>query len=205
MRYGTSQGLHPEGLEWEAEGAAEPRLTLDQNRDLNSVDFRAGTVLAYGIENWQFKFGYYHSSSHLGDEFAINNPGSLDEINKYVRDSLIAGASYYPIPAWRLYGEAAWSFHEHGGAEPWEFQFGTELAQPGPTGPDGTPFVALNGHLREELDFSGDFTAQTGWLWRGLNGQTFRIGFHYLNGKSSQWERFGRFEQQIGFGAWYDF
>lgn len=205
LRYGTAGGLHPEGWEWDVEGAAEPRLTLDQDRDLETVDFRAGTLATYGISNWQFKFGYYHLSSHLGDEFAIKHPGSLDERINYVRDSLILGASFYPNPILRVYGESAWAFNPDGGAKPWEFQFGTEFSEPGPTGRNGTAFLALNGHLRQEFDFSGDFTAQIGRLWRTANGQTFRLGLHYLNGKSSQYQSFSKFEQQIGVGAWYDF
>jgi hypothetical protein len=205
LRYGTFEGIHPKGWEWDVEGAAEPRLTLDYNRDLWDVDFRAGSVLTYGFSNWQFKFGYYHLSSHMGDEFAITHPGSLGDRINYVRDSLISGVSYFPHPAWRIYGESAWAFNPDGGANPWEFQFGTELSQPGPTGPDGTPFLALNGHLRQELNFSGDVTAQTGWLWRSVNGQTLRTGLHYLNGQSSQYQTFRKFEQQVGAGLWYDF
>ena len=205
LRYGTENGLRPEGWEWDVEGAAEPRLTLNRDRDLETVDFRAGTYLTYGLSNWQFKFGYYHLSSHLGDELAIKDPIALADRINYVRDSLILGASYYPNPAWRLYGETAYAMNADGGAAPWEFQFGTELSAPGPTGPDGTPFVALNGHLREEEDFSGDITAQTGWLWRNTSGQVLRVGLHYLNGKSSQYQTFTRSEQQIGLGLWYDF
>ena len=42
--------------------------------------------------------------------------------------------------------------------------------QPGPTGSAGTPFFAINGHLREEVDFGGDISTQLGWLWRGNIG-----------------------------------
>jgi hypothetical protein len=181
------------------------RLTLDNVRDLETVDFRGGVPLTYGVGDWQFKFAYYHVSSHLGDEYAIRNPGSLDERINYVRDALVFGTSYYVIPAMRIYGEAAYALNATGGAEPWEFQFGTELSQPGPTGPRGTPFLALNGHLREEHNFGGDFTAQAGWLWRGNTGQTMRLGAFYFNGKSSQFQIFDDSEQQIGVGAWYDF
>jgi hypothetical protein len=205
FRYGTTDGLHPQGWELDAEGAAEPRLTLDRDRDLETVDFRGGTYLTYGIDNWQFKFGYYHLSSHLGDELAIKDPVALANRINYVRDSLILGASYFPNPAWRLYGEAANAINADGGAEPWEFQFGTELSAPGPTGTSGTPFLAINGHLRQDQDFSGDFTTQTGWLWRNTSGQVMRVGFHYYNGKSSQYQTFTRYEQQIGVGLWYDF
>jgi hypothetical protein len=205
LRLGNRDPLHPQGWQIDFEGAAMPRLTLDQVRDLETVDFRFGVPITYGIDNWQFKFGYYHLSSHLGDEYAIAHPGSLDSRINYVRDALVLGASYYPLPAVRLYSEAAYAVNATGGAEPWEFQFGTEYSQPGPTGLRGTPFLAANGHLRQEHDFGGDLSAQAGWLWRGQSGQVMRLGAHYFNGKSSQYQTFDDSEQQIGFGLWYDF
>ena len=205
VRFGNNDSLHPQGWQLDVEGAALPRLTLDELRDLETVDFRGGVPLTYGVGDWQFKFGYYHLSSHLGDEFAISHPGSLAERINYVRDSLVLGASYYPVPVTRIYSEAGYALNATGGAEPWEFQFGTELSRPGPTGLAGSPFLAMNVHLREEHDYGGDFTAQAGWLWRGNSGQTMRIGGHYFNGKSSQYQTFDESEEQIGVGVWYDY
>jgi hypothetical protein len=204
LRFGNRDPLHPQGWQLDFEGASMPRLTLDRLRDMETVDFRFGVPLTYGVDNWQFKLGYYHLSSHMGDEFAIRNDALDDRIN-YVRDAVFFGASYYPLPAWRLYSEAAYATNATGGAEPWEFQFGTEYSQPGPTGSRGTPFLAANGHLREEHNFGGDVSAQAGWLWRGQSGQVMRLGAHYFNGKSSQYQTFDDSEQQIGFGMWYDF
>lgn len=205
LRFGNGSRVRPQGWQLDFEGAAIMRFTLDRARDFVTADYRAGVPLTYGVGNWQFKFAYYHLSSHLGDEFAINNPGSLASRINYVRDALVAGASYYPDPAWRLYYEVGYALKTDGGAEPWEFQFGTELSRPGPTGLRGTPFLALNAHLREDHDFGGDFTAQAGWLWRGCTEQTTRVGVHYFNGKSSQFQTFDDSEEQIGVGFWYDF
>jgi Protein of unknown function (DUF1207) len=205
LRYGTTDPLHPQGWELDIEGAAIVRLNLENNMDLDDVDFRFGVPLTYGIDNWQFKFAYYHLSSHMGDEFAIRTPGALATRINYVRDSLVLGASYYVVPSLRLYSEIAYATNADGGAEPLELQFGTEWSKPGPTGFAGSPFLALNGHLRQEHDFGGDFTAQAGWLWRGNSGHMMRIGAHYFNGKSSQWQTFDDSEEQIGAGIWYDF
>lgn len=204
LRFGNDDPFRPQGWQLDFEGAALPRLTLDDMRDLDSVDFRAGAPLTYGVGDWQFKLGYYHLSSHLGDEFAIRND-ALDQRINYVRDALVLGASYYPVPMVRLYSEVAYAMNAQGGAEPWEIQFGTEISRPGPTGFDGTPFAAVNAHLREEHDFGGDLTAQVGWLWRNEFGRTLRFGGHYFNGKSSQYQFFDAFEQQVGVGIWYDF
>ena len=205
LRYGDCNPIRPQGWQLDFEGAAIMRFTFDRARDFETADYRAGVPLTYGVGNWQYKFGYYHLSSHMGDEFAIRNPGALDDRINYVRDALVLGASYFPHPVWRLYSEAAYALKADGGADPWEFQFGTELSRPGATGRRGTPFLAFNAHLRQEHDFGGDVNTQVGWLWRGRDGQTARLGFHYFNGKSSQYQTFDDSEEQIGFGVWYDY
>ena len=206
LRYGTSGPIFPQGWQVDVEAAAMVRLTLDEIRDFETADYRVGVPVTYGVDNWQFKLAVYHLSSHLGDEYILANlPGSLDDRINYVRDAVVLGASYFPHPVWRLYSEAAYAVNVDGGAKPWEFQFGTELSRPGPTGTRGTPFLAINGHLREELEFGGDLSTQLGWLWRGQSGQTMRVGLHYFNGKSSQYQTFDDSEQQLGAGLWYDF
>jgi len=204
LRFGNGDAANPIGWQLDIEGAAVVRLNLDEARDVDASDFRFGVPLTYTAgDGVAYKFGYYHVSSHLGDEL-IARTGVNNRIN-YVRDSLILGASAYVTPSVRVYGETAFAFFTAGGAEPWEFQFGAEWARPGPTGFAGTPFLATNAHLLEELDFGGTWTLQTGWLWRGVTGKTFRLGFHYLNGKSNQFQFLTRNEEQVGFGVWYDF
>ena len=205
IRYGTTDNLWPEGWQLDIEGAAFPRLNLDEDWDMETADFRVGLPLTFGHGNWQAKFAYYHLSSHLGDEFALRNPGSLASRINYSRDALVLGVSYYATPAMRFYAESGWAFYMDGGSEPWEFQMGVDWSAPGPTGSCGTPFMAINGHLREELNYGGNLVVQTGWLWRGPSGHTFRTGLHYYNGKSSQYQFFNQFEQQLGLGVWYDY
>jgi hypothetical protein len=204
IRYGSFDDCNPVGWQLDFEGATIVRLNLDENRDVDSSDFRFGVPLTYTAgDGVAYKLGYYHLSSHLGDELIARN-GANTRVN-YVRDAIIAGVSYQMFPSLRVYGETAYAFFTAGGAEPWEFQFGAELSRPGPTGFRGTPFIATNAHLREEVDFSGDWTLQTGWLWRGDTGSTLRLGVHYMNGKSTQYQYFNRNEEQVGLGLWCDF
>ena len=204
IRFGSGNTLHPQGWQLDAEGAAIVRLNLDEERDVEASDFRFGFPITYGVNQWQFKFGYYHLSSHLGDEFIMRNNAPTDRLN-YVRDAINLGVSYYPISTVRLYAETAYAFFVAGGAQPWEFQFGLEYSKAGLTGARGTPFFAVNAHLREELDFGGDLSMQAGWLWRGRSGHVLRTGVSYMNGKSTQYQFFRDSEQQIGFGLWYDY
>jgi hypothetical protein len=202
LKYGNSDPTHPQGFQLDFYGAAIARLNLEHQEDLDSCDYVFGLPLTYGNEVWQTKFGYAHLSSHMGDEFAISHPGALNDRVNYTRDSLVWGNSYYPIPAWRVYGEVGWAAHCDGFAHRWTSQFGTELSRPGCC---DTPFLAINGRVREDHEWVGDVNIQTGWLHRGILGQTLRFGFDYYNGKSSQSQFFNNLEQQIGAGVWYDF
>jgi hypothetical protein len=194
----------PLGFQIDIEGAAHVRLDPDEEVDVRSADFRAGVPFTYGWSNQQLKFAYYHISSHLGDEFLLKNPG-FPRLN-FARDVLVLGYSIYPTERLRLYGEAGWAFWSDVSGL-WEFQFGVEYAPTRPTGIRGEPFFAVNAHLREEVNYGGGLTAQTGWAWRndGPSGRLLRMGLHYYNGESPQFSFFDSFEQQIGFGIWYDF
>jgi hypothetical protein len=203
LRYGSSDPLKPEGWQLDIEGGTILRLNIDHERDLDASDFRFGVPLTYGWGQWQYKLAYYHLSSHLGDEFIVRTVGATRD--NYVRDAMVVGAAFNPTPAWRLYGEAGYAFFTAGGAEPWELQFGVEYAQPGTTDIYGTPFFATNGHLREELDFGGDYVVQAGWLWRGASGSTFRTGFQFLTGHSNLYQFYNESEEQYGWAIWYDF
>jgi hypothetical protein len=198
-----------EDLDWlvdgtvDVEGAAQLRLDPEENMDLHSADFRCGVPFTYGVGRSRWKFGYYHTSAHLGDEFLLRNPG-FTRLN-FSRDVLILGYAFYATPRIRLYGETGWAFYSDI-SEPWEFQFGIDSAPAAPTGPFGAPFWAVNGHLRQEVDFSGSITAQAGWAWRSdVCSPLLRAGFHYFNGKSNQYSFYNEHEQQLGMAVWYDF
>jgi hypothetical protein len=203
LRYGTSDPYWPEGYELDIEGAAFPRLNIDHQRDLDDVDYRCGVPLTMRKGAWQTKFGYYHLSSHLGDEYMVRN-NTLDRIN-YVRESLMLGVGLFLNPNFRLYTEVDYAFWVDGGAKPWEFQFGAEYSPIDCDRRRGSPFLAVHGHLRQDVDFGGSVTAQLGWQWRGRTGHLLRTGIQYFNGMSDQGEFYNRFEEQFGWGVWYDF
>jgi hypothetical protein len=204
-RFGTVRGLQPEGFQIDVEGAAFVRLLPEQERDVGAVDFRAGVPLTYRQGQWQAKFGYYHISSHLGDEFLLKNPG-FDRLN-YVRDAFVLGVGYFPIPAVRVYAEVGWAaIFTSGGAEPWEFQTGIEYDSLRPTGIRGEPFFAANLHLRQEVDWGGSANVLAGWQWRGKRSDhVFRAFFQFYNGKDIQYSFLQENVQYLGAGIRYDF
>ncbi len=203
FRYGTGRRVRPEGFQLDIEGSAQLRLDLQEEVDVQSVDFRGGIPLTFGRGPFQTKFGYYHLSSHVGDEFLLKNP-NFNRLN-FAQDLLVLGQSIYLTDKLRIYGEVAWGFYTII-SEPWEFQFGVDYAPARPTGPAGAPFFAFNAFLRQEVNFGGNMVFQAGWAWRGdENARLLRVGLHYYNGESSQFSFFNNFEEQIGVGVWYDF
>jgi len=203
LRNGTKGPAMVQGFQVDFEAAAFLRQDLDKELDVVSTDFRAGVPFTFGIGRYQTKIAYYHLSSHLGDEFLEDN--DVTRIN-FARDVIVWGHSYYLTDDVRIYGEAGWAFYSDGGSDPWEFQFGLDYSPACAIGPRGAPFFALNAHLREEVDFGGNFVAQAGWQWRRrVGGPIFRAGAHYYNGKSPQFSFFNNYEHQLGLGIWYDF
>lgn len=194
----------PEGFQWDIDGAAMVRLDPDDELDVQATDYRVGSTLNWGMGKHRWRVGYYHVSSHLGDEFLLKNP-NFRRLN-FHRDALLAGYSHYFTPDLRVHGEFAVAFN-YELAEPFEFLFGFDWAPATSTGPRGAPFVAFNTHLRQELDFGGNIALQAGWAWRGKDPASglLRTGLYYYNGGSPQWSFYQDFEEQLGVGLWYDF
>jgi len=205
LRYGSREKVLPEGFQLDIEGAVALRMNLEHDRDMMANDFRFGLPLTFGNKHWQAKFGYYHVSSHMGDEHMITNNDMSSRIN-YYREALALGISRRLWRDVRIYGETGFAFLTGEETEPWEFQFGIEYAPIYPANCWwGAPFLAVDAHLFQELDFSGYLCVQVGWLWRSESNHIFRIGLQYLNGYDDQYEFHHQNVQKIGFGVWYDF
>lgn len=203
LRYGDRDPVFPQGFQIDAEGAAQVRLDVDDDVNVRATDYRVGVPFTYGRGMHQAKLAYYHMSSHLGDEFVLNNPG-FNRLN-WSRDAVVLGYSIYTCETLRFYAEAGWAFHSEI-SKPWEFQFGMDWAPNTPTGFHGAPFFAINGHLRQEVNYGGNLSAMTGWAWvSDRDRHLLRLGVHYYNGESSQFSFYDDHEEQIGVGLWYDF
>lgn len=186
-------------------GGANLRQNLDTDDwDMTGTDYRYDLPLTYRQGPHAWKFGFYHVSSHMGDEFLAHNP-TVERID-YYRDALYLGYSVDLTPKLRAYGEVEYAVSRDF-SEPWHLQFGFDWGPRIPTGVRGAPFLAANAHLREELDFGGNISLQTGWAWKGEGpaAGVLRTGLHYYNGGSPQYSFFQEHEEQIGFGLWYDF
>jgi hypothetical protein len=203
LRCGSAGCGRPTGFQIDMEGSAQLRLDRDSNEDLTAVDFRFGIPLTWGNEIYQTRFGYYHLSSHVGDEFLDSNPG-FERVN-FVRETLLWGHSLYPTPELRVYSEIGLAVLSDV-SEPWEFQFGTDYSPACGTGGRGAPFAAVNYHVRQELGYDGNVVGQVGWAWRGSpSSGLFRLGLEYYHGRDEQFSFYQNSQNKLGLGAWYDY
>lgn len=204
LRYGTPGAYRPQGWQLDFEGAALSRvLPGTESTILEATDYRAGFQSTWAFDRWHVKAGYYHLSSHLGDEFVIANP--LVQRFNYVRDSTVLGVTYDISDDWQTYGEIAYALGYEDGAKPLEFQYGLQYS-PLVFGLRGAPFAAVNGHTREDFDYITSVNAQAGWQWRGTESQhLMRIGLQYYSGPALQDSFPGKYDHLVGGGMWFDF
>ena len=205
FRYGTKNITSPEGWELELEGAALLRLDWERKRNLAGTDYRAGVPLVYGTQRWQFKTGYYHVSSHIGDNYLLDH---FRQRRHYVRDSILCGLSVRPTEETRLYAEVDWAFHTGETTDPLELQFGFEYTPP--FDPRAStwqfrPFLASHAHLYEERDFGGYWATQTGVQWRSPTNSLLRLGVEFYVGGDDLYQFHTTYQKKIGGGIWYDF
>ncbi len=204
LRYGTPGAHDPRGWQWDLEGAVITRMDLEKQEDIESMDYRFGTELTWAEGPWAMKAGYFHISSHVGDEYLLRSP-TFDRIN-YVTESLIWGASYKPSQPVRVYGEMAYAVHRSGGARPFQFQTGAEWTPPPKRARRLAPFAAANLGFFEATEFHMQTTLQAGWYFQGpQSDRRLRFGLQYGDGPTSQFEFFKRSEEYLGVGIWYDY
>ncbi|TWU25039.1 hypothetical protein Pla52o_13360 [Novipirellula galeiformis] len=204
LRYGSLGSSDPNGWQWDLEGAVMVRLDVMSSEDVDSMDFRFGTLITRADGPWSAKMGYFHISSHVGDEYLERYP--LFERVNYVTESLVFGLSYQASDPLRLYGEFAYGVKASGGAKPVQIQTGAEYV-PAPLSPQrGGPFAAVNLDIRQVVDFSPTMNLQAGWQWQGPESKRrLRFGLQYLNGYTTQFQFYDQREEQIGGGLWFDY
>jgi len=207
IRYGTTNRLYPEGVQFDLECGAMARLTLKGDRDLHGTDYRFGAPLTFRKRNWEFKFGYYHISSHMGDEWIVKHYEQTGEVYRinYVRDCLMWGVAYRPDANWRFYVGGDYVFWCDGGAKPWQFEAGAEYSPMMLPNFQGSPFMALHFRWSQDTDFETYSALEAGWQWKTVYQQTMRTGLYAMAGYADQYQFYNRWERQIGFGFWFDF
>ena len=204
LRYGTFDAVNPQGWQLDMEGGGQTRVDPKHNSDLEAVDFRFGLLSTWRFGPNAFKAGYFHLSSHVGDEFVVRNPGF--HRNNYVRDSAIVGWTRDLTLDMQVYGEVAYAAGHEGGAKPLELQYGYQYTPLRAYGFRGAPYFGLNGHTRQDNNWITGVNTVAGWQWRGeQTNHLFRLGLQYYTGPAIQYSFVGHNETLCGAGLWFDY
>ena len=166
---------------------------------------RAARSLTYGIGEWQFKFGYSHLSSHLGDEFAIANRAawpiaSITSATRWCWGVVLPGARNAAVRRNGVRVQRRWR-RRAVGIPVWHGAFAIRVRRASVARRSWRSMVTC---AKKTISAATSRPKPAG-CGAERSGQVMRIGAHYFNGKSSQYQTFDKFEQQVGVGLWYDF
>lgn len=161
------------------------QFDLDSSGDLINSDFTVGFPFTVTQGPWSARLRLYHQSSHLGDEFLLENPDvDREDLSFEVADALVAAEGSW----WRLYGGGGYILRTSTGLDRGLAQWGVELRGrpiPGASfrGTDLTPVLGADFQSLEERNWDVTTSLKGGLEW-SAEGSTrkLRLLLVYLGG-----------------------
>lgn len=192
------------GWQFGIEAGFNGQFDRGQSQDNIGWDGLYGLVISYRRNNqWAFRTGLHHVSSHVGDEFAERN--GRQRIN-YTREEIFGAAAWSFWPQWRTYAEVGWAYDLLGEdlQEEWRVQAGLEYERDKPVwGRNWRLYAATNLTAYQESDWNPDTAIQFGIHYR-KSGRLLRIGLEFYDGRTLLGEFFQDSDRWISLGTWYD-
>ncbi len=158
--------------------------------ELVNTDYLVGIPLSYAFDKWSFRLRLYHISTHLGDEFLVNNPGfdrknpSFEAIDFFTSYQLNRHIRLYFGPGVVFHSDHTFYINplyvEYGGEfRYWGRKFFYHQLY-------GTFFLAVHFRNWQAVNWDFDGTGMVGYEWSKLQGvgRKVRIYFEYHNGYS---------------------
>ena len=190
------------------QGAVFAFFNLDaESMDLINADYWIGFPLQYKQDKFSAIFRLFHQSSHLGDEYLLNN--DIDRVNLSYEsvDLKISYDNIYNVL--RFYTGAGYIFHkEPEDIKPVSAQFGAEYK---------CNKTFLNGHIRpiagidtktwEENDWGLDMSIRFGAQLENFEstGRKLQLMFEYFHGNSPHGQFYNRKIKYTGIGTHFYF
>jgi hypothetical protein len=175
------------------------RYDFDHDTELVAEDWRWGAVLMTRYGRWSYSLESVHHSSHLGDEFAARTGAFRIE---YVNEEFGLLASYDAGSRTRLYYGGHYAMSQSHVQKPARIQAGVEYYFDERRFPGGIgPYLALDLHSRQEVDWKVTSSAVVGWAFPGGSpGRSFDLQVLALSGPSPLREFFTVSETYVGAG-----
>jgi hypothetical protein len=172
-----------------------------------AVDYRAGVPVTFRTGPWHGKFGYEHTSTHLGDETIVRTGRRPIRFEK---DELVyaLGRVLFEDRV-RVYGLVAWAFSDGTDVDrsPFRYDVGVEVFNRGRSPRYGQPFAAVNVEFNGTQEFEPSVTVQAGWMLRNPDRRLGQIRFlvEYFSGRSQYGQLFADRETFWAFGGSIDY
>lgn len=184
------------------QGAVFALFNLDApSSDLINADYWIGIPLTYRQGPWSFLARIYHQSSHLGDEFILNNPG-VKRVNLSYQD--IVTLVSYEWEYLRIYGGGGYIIHSEPELARKHLQAGIELVVPHAV--QGLDLIAaLDVQSSQELDWENSYSFQAGFQFRNLGNRRVRLMFEHFDGHSPNGQFFRERLRYNGLGVYFRF
>lgn len=181
--------------------------------ELVNADYMIGGKLDYAVENVALRGRIYHISSHLGDEFLVNDPSFISKRVNPSFEAVDIFGSWQISDAIRGYAGVGGIFHSDD-SFPMKYlyvEYGVEVRNFGWKSRThqlyGSPFFAFNISNWQVRDFGFDFTAKLGYEWSKLQGvgRKMRLVATYHKGYSAEGQFFKEKTEFYELGASWGF
>jgi len=173
------------------------------SKDLTNADYFVGIPLVYRLDGFSVLTRLFHQSSHLGDEFLLQNTRVRRVNLSYEELDILLSQEF---GRWlRVYGGGGYLFDQDPSAlKRWSTQVGAELESPWAfLGEVVRPLAAIDVQNHEDTNWDTDVSVRAGIQ---LESPTFKstklqlLG-EYYDGNSPNGQFFERRIQYVGFGA----
>ncbi len=178
--------------------------------ELINTDYLLAIPISYAFDKWAFRLRGYHISSHLGDEFMVNNPSykrlnpSFEAIDFMGSYQITDGLRVYAGPGFVVHSDNTFPmkvFYAEFGLE-WRF-YGLRMHSHRLY---GAPFFAGDLQIWEAVNYRPSGTVQLGYEFSKLQGagRKVRLFVEYHNGYSAG-QFFTKNAQYLGIRASWGF
>ncbi len=166
--------------------------------ELVNSDYFLGIPLTYAYDRWSFRARLYHISSHLGDEFIVNDPDQLISRKNPSYEALECISSYQLSGNIRTYGGPGFILHSDQSfpMKTLYVKYGAELRILGKKlyyhQLYGTPFLAIHLENWQVRDWNLDLFVKLGYELSKLQGvgRKMRLYVDYHHGYSYEGQFF---------------